>query len=332
MTFLSNSIITTHAVGKAILIGEHAVVYGYKAVAVALPDVQLKMTLFPPDKSIGLKSWGEVWQTIVREKEFEPEEHIKSLLLKAFEKALNICKVTENVNNFSPQKILINSDLPLGGGMGGSAAISTCFLKLALQIALQKKTLEKEFTLEQLIYYANEIDCLFHFGKASGIDVTTVISNSIISFSREDKHNYIKNGKEFWIALIDSEERGETALMVKRVVNRFELYPIETKKCMENLGELAEQSIHEITKGNIVALAKNLNLAQINLSQLGVSTPKIDEIILTLKNAGALAAKLTGAGGGGLVLGIFEQNPKQLLYNLFDNKLVFVTRVPKYEK
>ncbi len=327
MEFLSNINISANAAGKAILIGEHSVVYGHKAIAVALPDVRLQMTLLSPEQSKGVTTWDNAWQTIVKGKVFEPENHIKSLLVKAFAKALSLCKISENIQQFTPQKILVESTIPLGGGMGGSAAMSTCFLKIAELISLKHNKITKELTLEQQIQYANEIDCLFHFGKASGLDVTTVASDGIIEFTKGCKHKYIKNGKEFWLALIDSHERTETALMVKGIADRLESRPVETNHSLEKLGDLAKNSVLELIAGNIQSLAKNLDLAQNHLYQLGVSTPKIDQIILKLKNAGALAAKLTGAGGGGLVLGLFECNPKQL-YSLFDKESLFITRVP----
>lgn len=330
MNFLSDTNIFANAAGKAILIGEHSVVYGYKAIAIALPDVRLQMTLHSPEQSKDITSWDNAWQTIIKGKIFEPENQIKSLLVKAFEKALSLCQIAENIHQFIPQKILVESAIPLGGGMGGSAAISTCFLKIATQIALQKNKIEKELTLEQQIQHANKIDCLFHFGKASGLDVTTVTCDGIIEFTKGYNHKYIKNGKEFWLALIDSKERGETSLMVKQVADRLESsHPEETKKSLEKLGELADKSVLEITTGNLTALAQNLNLAQTHLQYLRVSTPKIEQIILMLKDSGALAAKLTGAGGGGLILGLFESNPKKL-YSLFDKESLFITRVPKH--
>lgn len=331
MDYLSESNIYANAAGKAILIGEHSVVYGYKAIAMALPDVRLQMTLLSPEQSKSVTSWENAWHTIVKEKVFEPDQKIKLLLIKAFEKALSLCKISDHIHQFIPQKVLVKSDIPLGGGMGGSAAMSTCFLKIATQIALQKNKLRHDLTLEQQIQHANKIDCLFHSGKASGLDVTTVASNGIIEFTKSNKHKNIKNGKKFWLALIDSQERGETALMVKSVAEKLVSSPEKTKQSLEKLGDLAEKSVSEISSGNLYALAKSLNLAQIQLQQLGVSTPKIEEIILKLKNAGALAAKLTGAGGGGLVLGLFENYPKQLP-SIFDKDLFFITCVPEHDK
>jgi mevalonate kinase len=153
----------------------------------------------------------------------------------------------------------------------------------------------------------------------------------MIEFTKGEKHKYIQNEKEFWLALIDTQERSETSLMVKKVALKLEEDTRITNDALNQLGNLANDCVYELKSGNLNALAKNLNRAQHYLNVLGVSTHKINNIIEILKKEGALAAKLTGAGGGGLVMGIFETQPKQL-YSLFNEECLFITRVPKYGK
>jgi mevalonate kinase len=73
-------------------------------------------------------------------------------------------------------------------------------------------------------------------------------------------------------------------------------------------------------------LAEKINQSHLYLQRLGVSTEQLDQIVFQLKQAGALAAKLTGAGGGGLVLGIFQNEP-QHLFQFFNKNDIFVTKV-----
>ena len=40
------------------------------------------------------------------------------------------------------------------------------------------------------------------------------------------------------------------------------------------------------------------------LRQIGVSTPRLDRLVATARKAGALGAKLTGAGGGGCIIAL----------------------------
>ncbi|KAB8031813.1 mevalonate kinase [Fluviispira multicolorata] len=329
MNFLTQSNLTAYASGKAILIGEHSVVYGHKAVAIALPDVKLKLTFFAPDHSQNISSWDNAWFTKIRGNSFIPEQRVTQLLTKAFEKALTLCGVDSSLQYYIPQKFLIESDIPLGGGMGGSAAISTCLLKIANQIFNLNNETKAGLNFQQQIQFANEIDCLFHFGKASGLDASTVASNGIIEFSKGKLPEYIQNKKEFWLALVDSKERGETAHMVKKVAEKLNTIPEQMQNALIQLGVLAEKSILALTAGDLKLLANCLNTAQNYLCEMGVSTEKIDTIIQKFKDTGALAAKLTGAGGGGMVLGLFESKP-DVLYSHFDKDSLFITRVPQY--
>lgn len=324
---ITNKDIHADAGGKAILIGEHSVVYGYKAIALALPDIRLSMSIYVDTFST---TWENAWETRIKDQIYKTDKNIQQLLSKAFAKALELCHASLQLDEFKPQKIVIQSEIPLGGGMGGSAAISTCLVKIAAAIAKQKGLLANDLTHTQQILFANEVDCLFHSGKASGLDVTTVACDGLIEFIKDTGYQYIKNAKEFWLALVDSQERGETSAMVKKVYKFVDTYPEEGKQCLENLGKLAEKTTHLLKDGLISELGLVLDSSQIFLEKLGVSTPKIKEIIQVLKQQGALAAKLTGAGGGGLVLALFENKPNHL-YSTFSEDVLYITKVPKYE-
>lgn len=329
----SNKLLTTvtihaNAGGKAILIGEHSVVYGFKAVALALPDVRLKMTLSTDDS---VTSWETAWETEIKGKNFQTNSNIQLLLKKAFATALQLCHPSLDLAQYSPQKIRIQSEIPLGGGMGGSAAISTCFVKLAAAIAKQKNLIANEISSEQQIHFANEVDCIFHSGKASGLDVTTVACDGMIEFLKDKGFHYLKNAKEFWLALVDSKERGETAAMVKKVADFLKMNPLEGQQYLDNLGQLAEKTVTFLQEGLLTELAGALNSSQVFLEKLGVSTPKMKEIIDTLQTQGAIAAKITGAGGGGLVLAIFEKKPNHL-YSMYTKDILYITKVPVYEQ
>jgi mevalonate kinase len=332
MNFLSATKISASAPGKAILIGEHAVVYGYKALAVALPDVRLKMTFCSPQKNARtFFSWENAWETTIQGQKFVSDLQVRKLLVLAFEKALAFCHVTDELHTFLPQKFLVESQIPLGGGMGGSAAMSTCLLNIASQIAQNKKIKKAIMTFQEQIYYTNEIDCLFHFGKASGLDVTTIASNGIIEFQRGVAAQKIKNQKEFYLVIVDSQERSQTAQMIKKVEERWLVDPVNMKKVLFEMGKLTEDSVKNLGCGDLVSLAKNLNHAQNLLDILGVSTQKIRHIICQLKRAGALAGKLTGAGGGGLVLGLFDFQPSvDLVEKFFSPGTFFVTQVSSH--
>jgi mevalonate kinase len=316
LPLLSHLPLKAQASGKTILIGEHAVVYGYRALAMALPDIKLEMRL----QTQSSPSWLEAWETKMDGKTVPMGEKIKTLLCHAFEKTLQLFDRTLTLNQVAPQKVHIQSQIPLGGGMGGSAAMSLCFVRLASQIT------NTSLSFEQEAQFANDIDSLFHAGKASGLDVNAAASDGFIQFQKGSGARKIANKCSFWLALIDSKERSETADMIEKVRQKITQKKDHINCLFQKIDSLAIDSQKNIAAGNVEALGKNLNDAHSLLRELGISTQKVDEIVVRLREKGALGAKITGAGGGGLVLGIFQDAPL-FLKDLFGAEHVYLSRV-----
>lgn len=316
--YLSNESIETSASGKTILIGEHSVVYGYKALAMAIPDITLSVTLEVTNENP--ISWHHVWYTVLQNQNIPVEDRVKILLLQSLEKALTLVEFPYSLKEFIPQNIRIHSQIPLGGGMGGSAAISTCLVEIAAKIAKVTLSIEKQ------IQFANEVDSLFHNGKASGLDVSAVASNGIIEFKEGSPIKKLKNQCHFWLALVDSGERCETAYMLKKVKNELDSKPKFIENQFQRLDALASTCSFSLQEGLSTQFYDCLNEAHGCLVQLGVSTLKINNIVHELKEYGALAAKLTGAGGGGLVLSIFTEKP-EFLFERYGRDHVYISRI-----
>lgn len=65
--------------------------------------------------------------------------------------------------------------------------------------------------------------------------------------------------------------------------------------------------------GDVTGLGRLLDLNQMLLSGLMVSTEEIETACRVAREAGALGAKLTGAGGGGAVIALCEADPEPVL-------------------
>jgi mevalonate kinase len=73
---------------------------------------------------------------------------------------------------------------------------------------------------------------------------------------------------------------------------------------LARLGELTRLGRRDLQSGDSAALGASFDEAHAILSELGVSCVELDEKVSALKAAGALGAKLTGAGGGGAAIGL----------------------------
>lgn len=145
------SSINIKAPGKIILCGEHAVVYGYPAIVMAI-DKYLKIHYEWDDKDADLVSWSQ----------------------NAIANISQYC-VPTIIDRLKP---VIESDLPTGSGLGSSAAISTSLAVLLLAITNQR------ITRKRINNIAFELEKKNH-GTPSGIDNTIITFGGIIRFQKK---------------------------------------------------------------------------------------------------------------------------------------------------
>lgn len=302
------------ACGKAILIGEHAAVDGHPAIALPLKEQFLHVCFGEPlsssdshgqdfSKSNSRSDWTAAWSLQFEGQTLELPEVERERLTQSLELAVQLLDSAKpSLSRFSAQKIRIESRIPLGAGMGGSAALSAALIRaLAKGMAIP-------LTNSQIAELSNTLDGFFH-GRASGLDAATVVSDSIISFSKGLGSRRLVNKKGFWLLLVDSGERTPTQEMVRRVAAIRQHDHGRVDESFAALAKLCHTSGLALREGDLVGLGVALNEAHRWLQQIEVSSPGLEKCVRYLRDAGALGAKLTGGGGGGLALGIFENQP-----------------------
>ena len=80
--------------------------------------------------------------------------------------------------------------------------------------------------------------------------------------------------------------------------------PSRVDKVFEGIGALVTNAERALTDGNLVALGQLLDLNHALLASLMLSTPELETLVTSARKAGALGAKVTGAGGGGCMLAL----------------------------
>lgn len=260
---------TTHvgwAPGKLILSGEHAVVYGEPAIAVP--------------SSLGV--------TITL------EEHDGPLLLPDLDPRL-----TEAWRKLLPEfgyHLTITTDLPIGCGMGSSAAISIATLR-ALAAAQDippsfSWLFEQGFIMERI----------FH-GTPSGLDHAVSALQNPLLYRKEGPEFHPLQLRELQLLVIHSNEPKQTIEMVKHVRTQ---YP-NNRSIIQDIGAITT----EIANSPHMSLSELGSLLTANhslLKRLGVSTPTLDLLVETACTHGAYGAKLAGAGGGGICFALVDNS------------------------
>ncbi|RLE71054.1 MAG: mevalonate kinase, partial [Thermoprotei archaeon] len=83
--------------------------------------------------------------------------------------------------------------------------------------------------------------------------------------------------------------------------------------------------------GDVKTIGELMNINHGLLSAIGVSTMELERLIYIARNAGALGAKLTGAGGGGLIVALCYKKDLPYVKNALKkySKKVYVANVSR---
>lgn len=285
--------------GKVILSGEHAVVYGHPAVVAA---VNRFMTL--------TLSWSGDVDTAFFERLLEQFEF--------FTTSEVITAINTHAREHSP--ITIASDIPIGSGMGSSAALASGLSLLTLLLA------KKPTNLEHINKYAFQLEKHAH-DNPSGVDNTIVTNGGILKYQRllgaSPTFSPLQTHKildQLYIVNTGQPEES-TAQMVHAVKVLALQKPTEVEQALQKIKK-ATHTVMSVLDGvsDELEFRNALQENQRALESLGVVSESTKKLIREIEKTGGVA-KITGAGGradaSGMVL-VYpggDKNIQELLKN-----------------
>ncbi|WP_163193053.1 mevalonate kinase [Clostridium thermarum] len=284
MNTLDDNIAILEVHSKIILIGEHAVVYGYPAIALPFP-LKVRCTI---EKTNG---------PIIFDSSFYKGK-VDDLPVKI--KGLGLCieKTIQHLSQpFEGLKISIDSSIPLGRGLGSSAATAVALVRAIFSFYKQNLSERELFSLVEVA------ETCAH-GKPSGIDMAAVSSEGPIWFRKGEEKVYLKTGKPLYIVVGDTGRVGDTRTAVENVRKKYLLEPESVKRSLKSMERIADAAKDALQEGNLTLLGALMDSNQEELKTLGVSDFGLDSLIAAAKHAGALGAKLTGGGQGGCMIAL----------------------------
>ncbi len=284
--------VTCAAPGKVILFGEHSVVYEQPAVVIALDRCahttagelsDLMIRINAPD--LGKEG------TFPLDQEFSGDEALKPIWV-AVRTTLDHIGIEETGIGVS-----IKSDIPTAAGLGSSAAVAVS------TVMAVSKVLGIDLELNEVSNLAYEAEKIVH-GTPSGIDNSISTFGGAIRFQRGVGISQLELAEEIPLVIGDTGVERSTKDLVFKVRDRKEIFPTIMEPVIETMGVLAEKSIEVLAEGNLEALATLMDMNQGLLDTIGVNHEALSKLIFAAKSAGALGAKLTGAGGGGCMVAL----------------------------
>ncbi|MBU0756964.1 MAG: mevalonate kinase [Nanoarchaeota archaeon] len=273
--------------GKIILFGEHSVVYGKPAIAVPVKEVFTEAIVEP----------SPVFK-IVSDFELKDNENV---LLK---NAIDVILFELGIKN-TDFLIRINSTLPVGRGMGSSASISISIIKaLSLHIGIVKS----ENELNRIAY---ECEKVFH-GTPSGIDNTVIAYEKPVHFIKGENIEFLNIKMPFTLLIAGTgKKKHGTKEIVADVRKGYEKNKEQYSAFFEEMGNIALSAKDSVTRGDIQHMGRLMDMNHEYLQKIGVSSKGLDRLVKAAKNAGALGAKLVGAGRGGNMVALVDKENKE---------------------
>lgn len=309
---------TSRAPGNLFLLGEHSVVYNRKALLTSIGKYTKAEANERNDEKIHVKSkgYGEIDTTLKELEKIEYEDHedyenemdpIKDLLRKyKQEKGL---KTGLNIE--------ISSDIPKeSGGMSSSTAVLSSVLKIL------NKVNEENMMGKEYFKFLLPIQVKIHGGAASGSEIMSSTLGGYNTVRKTDEGVKYENisPEKLHIVIGDTGIEAKTSETVSYVKRGWENHEEPYEEAFDEIEKLVEEGERAIERRNKEKLGKSMNKNQEKLRILGVSHPKLESLISASLNAGALGAKLSGGGKGGIMIALTEEKNQEDVAKAIERK------------
>jgi mevalonate kinase len=276
------------ACGKSILLGEHAVVYGFPAVAIPVVGLRATAELAPGDTPFLLNAPAIGLTSPLKDL---PADHPLAFCVR---------RAFEFLGTEIPTATLtVTSDIPVASGLGSGAAVSTAIVRVLTASA------GRSLTPGEISRIVFDVERIYH-GTPSGVDNTVIAYECPVYFQRDREPVLLPIQSELLFLLADSGVRSETRAAVGGVRQRWQANPARYEDLFRRIGALADTGRGHLENGRAQPLGITMNQCHELLRTIGVSSPALDRLVEAARHAGALGAKLTGAGMGGNVVALIN--------------------------
>jgi mevalonate kinase len=295
---------TSSAPGKVYLFGEHAVVYGEPAVPCAI-ERRARVTVTERDddrlrvdaSDLSIEGFTVEYGGSTDE---QPDVDVPTPLLEAatgyVDSAVSQARdATDRPNaGFDVQ---IESEIPLGAGLGSSAAVAVAGIDAAT------RELGVDLDAREVADRAYRVEHDVQDGEASRADTFCSAMGGAVRVEGDDCSTLKAPDLPFVVGYDGTGyDTGELVAGVRALREEYG-FAADT---VSTIGDLVREGERALAAGDTAELGRLMDFNHGLLSALGVSARSLENMVWAARDGGALGAKLTGAGGGGSIVALDE--------------------------
>ncbi|KAJ6024847.1 mevalonate kinase [Penicillium herquei] len=219
----------------------------------------------------------------------------------------------------------LRSTIPTGAGLGSSASVCVC---LSAAMLLQTHSLagphphqpceEAMLQVERINQWAFVGEMCIH-GSPSGVDNTVASRGAAVVFKKNEEGppsvTPLTDFPKLPLLLVDTQQSRSTSEQLQKVITMRDSHPRLTEILLDGIGQITAAALEIISppyptdhyQAEVIrALGPLIRVNHGLLVSLGVSHPRIERVCQLVDDAKIGWTKLTGAGGGGCAIALFQ--------------------------
>ncbi|MCU4716672.1 mevalonate kinase [Halapricum hydrolyticum] len=295
--------VTSSAPGKVYLFGEHAVVYGEPAVPCAIERRARVTAERRGDDKLRVNATDLTLDGFTVEYDGDatgtPDVDVAEPLLEEGMGYVNEAVEQARDAADAPDAgfdVTIESAIPLGAGLGSSAAVVIAAIDAAT------RELGVELDAAEIADRAYRVEYEVQDGQASRADTFCSAMGGAVRVEGDDCRR-IEDVPNLPFVVGYDGGSGDTGALVAGVRDLREEYDFAADT-VAAIGDVVRRGEQALAAGDLEELGELMDFNHGLLSALGVSSRTLDAMVWAAREGDALGAKLTGAGGGGCIVAL----------------------------